>query len=268
MRHIGLRLESEEERTKFLDIGVEFSSGVKMPGGGIIATIDLAEDDARWRDIELLLGGRTTIDGIGATFSLADLDDARFLQIVARSGGYPQPEDDKKYLSATFDLTEYCSRCGVGKKQTGPFRLNGPPALRDSSILQLNWIPDEYFVTRRTWESAFKPLGIEARQVVMHRSGAEIGSVIQLDIPQVCDLSLDDLGYEECRFCGRKKYSPAFRGFRPAPIKPIGPIFKSSQSFGNGALAFKLVLVSDAFYKKVKELGLKGAKFYACRSGS
>jgi hypothetical protein len=265
IRHVGLRLDSEEERTKFLDIGVEFTSGIKTRGGGILATIDLAEDDPRWQRIEPLLGGRLTLDCVASTFSLADLDSAKFLRILAKSGGYPQPEEENGYLSATYDLAEYCPHCGVGKKQARPLRLKGSPALRDNSILQLNWIFDEYFVSPATWEAVFKPLGIGMRPAVLHRTGAEIMSAVQLAIPDVCDLALDEASYfEECRSCGRKKYSPVFRGFLPEPINPSAMIVKSSQSFGSGALAFKLVLVSNALYKRFKEVGLKGAKFWAC----
>jgi hypothetical protein len=264
MRHIGLRLDSEEERTKFLDMGVNFTSDTKMPGGGILANIDLAEDDPRWRGIELLLGGRRTLDCVASTFSSADLYAAKFLRIVAKSGGYPQPENKNGYLSATYDLADYCPRCGIGRKQAGPFRFKGPPALRDNSILQLNWIFDECFVTHTTWEAVFKRLGIEKRPAVMHRSGVEIGSLVQLDIPQVCDLKLEGASHVECPFCRRKKYSPVFRGFLPAPVAPNTPIFKSSQSFGAGALAFKLIIVSADLYRRFKEVGLKGAEFYAC----
>jgi hypothetical protein len=235
-----------------------------MPGGGIVATIDLAEDDPRWRSIELLLGGRKTIDCVASTFSPADLNAAKFLRIVAKSGGYPQPEEKNGYLSASYDLTEYCPHCGIGKKQVEPLRLKGPPALTDNSILQLNWIFDEFFVSRTTWEEVFKPLGIGMRPAVLHRTGAEITSVVQLDAPDVCDLAIDKTIYAECHFCGRKKYSPVFRGFLPVPIGPNAAIVKSSQSFGSGALAFKLVLVSGAVYKKFKEVSLKGAKFWAC----
>ena len=264
MRHIGLRLDSEEERTKFLDAGVEFSSGTKMPGGGMVATIDLAEDDPRWRGIERLLGGRRTIDSVASTFSSADLYAAKFLRIVAKSRGYPQPEDKNGYLSATYDLADYCPRCGIGRKQTGPFRFKGSPSLRDNSILQLNWIFDEYFVSPATWEAVFKPLGIGKRPAVVHSSGLEMGSLFQLDIPHVCDLKLEGAGHTDCPSCRRKKYSPIFRGFLPAPVAPNATIFKSSQSFGSGALAFKLVMVSADVYRKFREVGLKGAEFYAC----
>lgn len=54
--------------------------------------------------------------------------------------GYPQPEDKNGYLSATYDLADYCLRCGIGRKQSGPFRFKRAPALKNNSILQLRWI--------------------------------------------------------------------------------------------------------------------------------
>jgi len=264
MRHVGFRLDSEEERRQFLDLGVEFTSDTQKLNGDLLTSIDLEEDDPRWRRIDQLLGGRRTLDCVAATFSLADLDAADFLQVSANSAGYPQPEDNKAYLSATFDLAEYCVHCGIGKKQAAPFRLKGSPVLRDNSMLQLNWIPDEYFVTRATWEAVFKPLGIEMRPVVVHRTGIEIGSVVQLEIPHCCDLIFDDVSYQACSWCNRRKYSPVFKGFLPKPIGPNRPIFKSNQSFGHGAQAFKLVMVSAALYRTIKQAGVTRVKFSAC----
>lgn len=261
---MGLRLESEGERTKFLDIGVEFSSCARTPNGGILVNIDLPEADLRWQDIELLVAGRRTLNCVASTFSAADLDAAKFVRIQAKSGGYPQPEDVKGYLSATYDLSEYCARCGVGKKQAAPFRLKSSLALRNNSILQLNWVPDEFFVTHDTWEALFKPLGIGMRPAVAHRTGAEITSVVQLDVPQVYELALEGGSYSDCHFCGRKKYSPVFKGFLPEPISPDALIFKSSQSFGTGAQAYQLVILSAALYARLMKAGLRGAEFYAC----
>jgi rubredoxin len=265
LRHMGIRLESEDEQRKFLDMGVEFSSSHGRPGGGLLANIDLADHDVRWREIEQLTVGRVFIDTVASTFSVADLDSAKFLRVLAKSGGYPQPEEKNGYLCASYDLAEYCPHCGIGKKQVEPLRLKGAPALADNSILQLNWIFDEFFVSRATWEAVFKPQGIGMRPAVVHRTGAEITSAVQLAIPDVCDLAFDEVSdFEECRACGRQKHSPVFRGFLPEPISPSAMIVKSSQSFGSGALAFKLVLVSDALYQRFKEVGLKGAKFWAC----
>ncbi len=264
MRHVGFRLDSEEERIKLLGLGIEFTSDMKMPRGGILATIDLAEDDPRWESIDFLLGGRRKLEGVAARFSEADLDAAKFLRIAGNDSGYPQPESVSGYLAATYDLSDYCGHCGIGKKQTAPFRLKGQPALRDNSILQLNWVPDEYFVTRATWEALFKPLGIGMRTVVVNRTGLEIASVVQLEIPHVCDLTVGDASSEECSRCNRKKYSPSFRGFLPKPIAPKTPIFKSAQSFGTGAQAFKLVIVTDALYRTIKQTGFTRVEFYPC----
>ena len=130
--------------------------------------------------------------------------------------------------------------------------------------MQLNWIFDEYFVSPATWEAVFKPLGIEKRPAVVHRSGVEIQTLVQLDIPQVCGLKLEGAAYTECPHCRRKKYPPIFRGFLPEPVGPNTSIFKSSQSFGSGALAFKLVIVSADAYRKFRDVDLKGVEFYAC----
>jgi len=266
MHHIGVRLEDEEERAKFLNIGVALEAGVTMPGGGIVTGVDIAEDDPNWQRLTALLSTRRNVDLVYPTFSPAELDDANFLRMWAPSPrGYPQPEDKKGYLSATYDLADYCPRCGIGRRQSGPFRFKSKPTLKDNSILQLNWIHDEYFVKRNSWEAVFKPLGIGMRPAVVHKTGVEIASIVQLDIKEVCDLSLDKgVSKKECSSCGRKKYSAIFRGFLPEPKDPAQPIFRSSQWFGSDALAFKLVIVSAALRRKIKEISFTGVAFHAC----
>lgn len=186
--------------------------------------------------------------------------------MIARSQqGYPEPSDDNGYLSSTFDLDEFCPACGMGKKQAAPFRMKGATTLKRDSVLQLNWVLDEYFVTSETWAAVFKPLGVGCRPVVVNRTGSRIDSVVQIEIPQLFDVNVNGLACQQCSRCGRKKYRFVLEGFCREPIDANAMIFKSNQYFGSGGEAFRLVMVSNHVYRKMKEAGLKGVHYLSLR---
>ncbi|HLW78343.1 MAG TPA: hypothetical protein VKU44_01985, partial [Terriglobia bacterium] len=225
---------------------------------------EIAEDDPRWKRVALLAPRFKATDFVSTKFSAAELDGARFLGMLASGHfGYPEPSDNHGYLQQTFDLAGYCPACGVGKRQTSPFRLRKAPALANK-FLQLNWIFDEFFVKPEVWAAIFQPLGIGFRPVALNKTGVEIDSVVQLDVSRSFDVNLDGRDGEECTRCGRKKYRYVLRGPYPKPVGADAMMFKSAQYFGSGANAFKLVFVSRVLYGKMKEAGLKGAVFYPC----
>ena len=198
-------------------------------------------------------------------FSDAELDGAQFLGLIASGQfGYPEPSEDWGYLDATFDASEHCRICGVGAKQIAPFRLKEPPTARKNSVIQLNWIFDEYFVASGVWASVFKPSGVRSRPVVLHQTGRVIESTVQIRIDAICEVESDRLPMQECGACGRIKYEYSLRGPYPAPVSPTAEIFKSSQWFGAGGRAFRLVMVSRDVFRRVREAGLRGITFCPC----
>ena len=67
-------------------------------------------------------------DIVRTEFNASERGNAEYLNVApAWHHGYPQPEDDFAYLSATYDLKEYCPGCGIGEKQVAPFRMKGEP---------------------------------------------------------------------------------------------------------------------------------------------
>ncbi len=84
-------------------------------------------------------------------------------------------------------------------------------------------------------------------------------AILQLKIDRVSELEMGDLPYEQCTACGRKKYLPITRGFWPLPlITDQSSLFKSSQYFGSGANAFRLVIASANLYRSMADSNLKG----------
>ena len=232
-----------------------------------IAVCDVAEDDPQWESVRHLLKKYETVDIPFTKFTDSELSNAKHLAMAPSwHHGYPQPEDDFGYMQLTYDLRDYCEHCGIGAKQISPFQMKKSPNWGRRSILQMNWLFDEYFVKPEVWNAVFQPLGINCRRVLLHRTGQELESVLQLDIPQLVPLQMDSKAYEyeRCMFCDRKKYKHV-TGFFPSPQATDFPLFKSVQYFGSGASASRAVLVSKALYRRIKDAALKGAEFFACK---
>src|SRR5260370_35165029 len=191
--HVALGIADEEEK-KFRQAGIEFQRS------GAISAFDLTEDDTRWRSVACLIKEHdgTVLDTVTTEFSIAELDAAQFVGLLARSNrGYPQPQDNFRYLSATYDVLEYCHVCRVGKRQKSPFQVKGEQDLKQKDVLQLNWTFDENFVALNTGETLFRPFDIGCLPVIHSSTGREIHSVVQLKIAHTKDLDLGRAACEE-----------------------------------------------------------------------
>lgn len=238
------------------------AAGIELQSGFVSFKID--ERDTRWPSVQALASKFKAVDTASTSFAAAELNSASYLAVIPTwHNGYPAPTNDAGYLAATFDLTDYCKVCGIGKKQVAPFRLANAPVWGSKSIFQLNWIFDEYFVPPSVWEKIFAPIGIEAGPVVLDSTGEKIDSVVQLVISVVAELEITGPS-EKCSCCGRVKFHPVSRGFFPAIRGEANGIFKSSQYFGSGASANKQVIASDSLYREIKYSRLKGIDFMAC----
>lgn len=259
MHHIGLAVE-EAERQAFLAAGVELESG--------FAAFQIEESDARWPAVEALARRFGAVDTVSTRFSAAELKGAQYLALApAWHHGYPEPSEDRGYLAATYDLSEYCEACGAGKRQVQPFRFAKAPLWGKNDVLQLNWVFDEYFVKPEVWCALFEPFGVACRPVLQQKSGAVLESVVQLDVGALAELRLEQAAGTPCGCCGRIKYAPPVKGFHPAPAAaPPAAAFKSAQYFGSGASASRAFLVTRELYAKLAGANLKGVNFKPCAS--
>lgn len=187
-----------------------------LPRGATL-TINAMGPEGDTVEIEYCLSINSAVNTVRTVFTISECKQAKYLGMIPSwHYGYPMPDDDFVYLQ-DFDLTEYCARCGTGLKQLAPFRMKKAPPWGNKSIVQLNWVFDEFFVKPETWTNIFKPFGIECLPVLLHRDGTNLDSVVQLKIERVMDLEMGDSPYEECGSCGRKKYLPITQGFLPQP---------------------------------------------------
>ena len=222
------------------------------------------EEHAAWAEVAALQRRYPTIDVCSTVFAPEELAAAPWVEVRPEwHHGYPMPDDDFGYLETTYALTEFCRACGAGAVQRAPFRLRGEPKWGRRAILQLNWVLDEFFVRPDLYDAVFKPVGVRARPVLHHKSGAPLATILQLDASaDEVDLLLPSGTGRACAGCGRFKYLPLGR---VVPLIREGPsasqLCRSRQMFGSGASAHRLVIMSGALYSRFAGSGTRGASF-------
>lgn len=232
--------------------------GVYSSDEGLV-TFETDEDDPSWPALREWIASSKAFDLVYTTFTSEEILAATWLELQSEwHHGYPQPEDGG-YREATYDLRQWCKRCGVGKMQRAPFQMSGEPIWGKRNVLQLNWVFDELFVKPEIWASVFEPAGVGCRPV-LSVDGRTLESVVQLEIIE--EVPVDSLAhpFERCAGCGRVKYLPVARGPFPAPTEtPRGNLVRSSQYFGSGASAAKGVLVSRELASAIRSGAVQGA---------
>ena len=247
----------------------EPSKGIKYAGrkmGAGLVTFEITESHPSWPYLKSLIVQWDAVDIVWTEFSDSELKKAHYLRMQPGwHHGYPQPEDDFGYLNLSYDLTSYCSSCGIGAHQINPFRMKGEPRWGKRHILQLNWIYDEFFVLPQVWERVFRPFGISYIPVLHHRTGKKLNTVVQLDIKLIASskLQLANHPYEICKVCKRKKYLPFVKGKFPSftGALPDAHAVKTQEYFGSGAEAFREIVISSALFHEITAHKIKGAKF-------
>lgn len=238
--------------------------GIKVDDG--LVTFKIEESNKNWAKLETKLKEWDVLDIVHTTFSLKELSESNWLVMVPNwHHGYPQPEDDFEYMSSAYDLSSYCSKCGIGAVQKESFRMLKEPKWGKRGILQLNWVFDEFFVLPEVWRDIFNIFGIQSLPVIHHRTGKNLNTVLQIsNLEEVEFIDIDRYPYEICNECGRKKYLPITKGrFPKTRTIPKSHIARTKEYFGSGGSAFNEVLVSQELYKRIVEYELKGVSFKA-----
>lgn len=229
-----------------------------------LVTFHVDEAQPEWPAFKSWIDRRRPVDMVSTNFSKKELQEAQWLEPgIDWHHGYPQPRDDEfGYLEATFDLTNYCARCGIGKTQKAPFQMKGEPKWGKRSILQLNWVFDEYFVTPKVWAGVFQKYGIPSRPV-LNTKLAELKTVVQVVVEEHVAVVTKGLVEETaCTTCGRIKYLPVQRGPFPELVsEPSRPMAKTEEYFGSGGSANQGVVVSQALYRDMISASVRGVSF-------
>lgn len=226
---------------------------------------DISESDPAWPRLFQIIRSMGFLPIAHTEFTQKEIESALWLQVQPTwHHGYPKPDMDFGYLQATYNCSNCCEKCGSGYEQAAPFRFSSEPKWGKKSILQLNWVFDEYFVKPELWEKVFRPLGIPCREVVQHRSGAPLTTVVQLDVNAIATgpTHLGAHPFEICPKCGRKRFLPFTRGFFP-PLAdyPDAHIFKTSELFGSGASSWRAVIISQELCSALRAERALGVNF-------
>ena len=232
-------------------------------------TFEISEDDERWQSLEHCLGNWNAVDVPSTKFTTGELKRAEWLRMIPNwHHGYPQPnEEDCGYLKVTFDSEKQCSSCGIRGPQKAPFRMKAEPKWGQRSILQLNWVFDEFFVTPTAHQNVFACFDVLSRTVENTRGDQELSTAVQLDIRGETCLALGDYSGVCCKTCSRQKFEPIAKGeFPQLESPPLHHISRTAEYFGSGASAHRAVIVSQALYRAIIGRELKGTRFVPVKS--
>lgn len=264
MRHVALRATTEQlQAIRALGIRPKDCPNTSMPNDtrAPLVAFDIDEADPAW---SLLSGWLREWDAfplmVRTEFTPQEIESARWLQLAAWNNGFPQPQSLEGYARATFDLSDWCSKCSYGKVQNAPFRIKGEPKWNRRGIMTLFWVFDAFFVPPAIWETVFKPFGIECRPVV-NTKGVELKTVVQLVVQEEVDIVTDDLKPVPCPECQRVHYEWPVRGMFPRFVhEPVGVMAKSRQGMGHG-WCMRAVFISQELARAFQAHNLRGAEF-------
>lgn len=262
VHRIGLRATAAQ-RSELEALGVKLPSGVALPGGGDpVLAFDVDENHPTWPSLLLLFQRWRASDMVRTEFAKKEVESARWLEIGAWHHGYPQPNEDVfGYRQATYDLANWCERCGIGKRQKAPFQMKCDPKWGRNAMMQLVWVYDELFTTPDAWTRVFKPAGVECRPV-LNTKGVELKTVVQLVVEVAVGIIADGLVSDRCGRCERTKYLPVTRGYFPALREaPTAPIVRTREYFGSGAQADQRLLSSQDLARALTAGDIRGASF-------
>jgi hypothetical protein len=255
------------QRRQIEALGFPLPPGVLLGSETPLVAFDAAEDHPNWPALCKLFGQwKVAPHSVRTEFTPRELDAARWLSMTAWNNGYPQPEEDEKFLAITYDLTMCCNACKLGKVQNAPFRIKGEPKWGRRGIMTLLWVHEEFFVPPSVWETIFKPFGIMSRPVA-NRRGEFLETVVQLVIEDEVDIVMDGLDSTRCDACGRCKYHRTGQGqFPPLAQEPKGGLARTRQSFGSGWECIRAALISQDLRRAIVAHKLRGAEFIPVES--
>lgn len=234
--------------------------------GRDMLVLDIDEADPRWLEIKAVLDACGIMTTVRTEFTPAKIHSAQWLAMEPDwHHGYPMPDSGFGYRDLTYDLTDYCAKCGIGTRQKAPFRMRREPKWGRKGLMQLNWVFDEFFALSAVWKTVFAPFGIGARPVLAYRKETELKTVVQLCIDPILDVELHmkDHPFNICEFCQRKKYLPFVRGMFPALTRPVEGVHavRSQEWFGDGASAYRAILVSGELARRLLAMKVRGCLF-------
>jgi hypothetical protein len=233
----------------------------------------VSENDELFRLSQSLIPKYKVSEQIRVHFDQQDFETSEWFYIMAGEYQYPMGENvDLDYTEVTYDLSNYCDKCGMGKTQNNPFRLKRDFKQRTNQFLGLHYVFGTIFVRPPAKEILNKEgfIGIDYVHPLFVGSKEPIKTVYQMKVDTTLPPGLVQAwhnggkGYAECPFCQSKKslypQRDAIR-FNKSIFSNSPDIVQSHEHFGSGSSANRLTLVSKRFYNIVEKYKLKGLTF-------
>lgn len=241
--------------------------GLQLEIEGPLATIVITEDDPRWApavaDILAAAGAGHYVDTL---FDAADFAVSEWVTPAdCWTHGYPQPEEGENSYDAggTYDATGACAACGAGLVQCHPFRMKAEPRWGTRSIMQLEWVGDEYFIRPDHWARLVQDFEIRTEPVLRKKGAGQLENVRQIRVDDSVSIDTRGLPSRTCPTCGRQLFAPVTRGAFPAIIgTSTAPAVRTKEYFNpGGRFTFQLVYLRKDLMNAIKNEKLRGANF-------
>jgi len=222
---------------------------------------------------------------VGTEFSKKDYEEANWYHLHGGGSGYPQPWE---YKEASYDLSQACPTCSIGKIQNRPFRLSSEPKAKTLDFIGLTGVYDQIFV-RQSVKDIFEKegvTGITFSRPVLHKTGLPLKTVYQLEISTVLPsgLLVENINQEICKYpkekgmagflkaiksrfvdgpyCGQMIHNYPMRGtmnFKSNIFEKQPDFVRTHEWFGSGGQTGQPILISRKTRNIIEKYKLKGA---------
>ncbi|MCR5386075.1 MAG: hypothetical protein K6E69_03045 [Treponema sp.] len=253
-------------------------NNIKYTSIGDCISLRIYEDNLHFAQICKLLKHKSVSLQIRCEYSKKELSEAKFLRIwLRRYSGYPQPEaiDVKNsYINYTFDIKNFCIKCGSGLVQNDSFYLKKSFNIDKIRFGGVYWVYDTFFITTelRDLFAKEKFTGIEFVPVKNIKTKQIVDNIVQLKINEIfpAKLKYDIEKIIDCKQCGQKRDVMKMDSeviTSKDVLKDLDKDFYLSQEFhGDGFLCCKSVLISNRVYKflidnKIKNICAEPIRF-------
>ncbi|MEE9377504.1 MAG: hypothetical protein V3V33_05665 [Candidatus Lokiarchaeia archaeon] len=180
------------------------------------------------------------------SFSKSELEKSKYYELksTGESKGFPLPENS--FEEEIFKIA--CSNCKSGIEQKASFHIKEVKWKKNQANFTLR-DPDFMFFRKRFFQEILHPLGLESREVIIHKTGKVSDDIVQLEIPfSKSKLIIDGSSYDNgvfCEKCGVKQYSIQTLDFFPPFEKELNfYICKTQEEFIGGR---RRIIISKEF---------------------
>lgn len=231
---------------------------IRYKNVGNLIIFDIFEDQVAWNEISQFVVKYNMSDMVEIVYSKKEIENADWVRIRSKwYWDYPLPDQDMGFKKITYDLTDYCDECGIGKKQKALFCLRNEPKWKNKQFLQLYWIYDELFINPDAYNILINNnvTGISNYFTLNHRTGKNLDTIIQLKIENILQNGyLTNDSNKICKKCKREKFtipSDSQIQFKKEIFENQYDFIKSNEFFGDGTQANRLIFISNKVVKLI-----------------